>query len=148
MSPDQIAGAATAGVAVLGLIGGWWKWGRPRIKRARRTVTAVIETLVGRDAITDASTGRELVPAQAGLGVRMAQVEDGQRTQAETLAKLTETVASLNDAHRRLDAVEHDVAELKQARNERAIAQAESAQMYRLLAEGDPDLLPPPKSDD
>ena len=42
----------------------------------------------------------------------------------------------------RMTLVERDVAELKEARTERMIAQAESAQMYRALADGDPDLTP------
>ena len=134
---------------MIGGIAGYWRWVRPRIKRAQQTATAIVETLVGREPIVDAATGKELVPAQPGMGVRLASVEDGQRTQAETIAKLTETVLKLDDAHHRLDTVEtdmatikSDVSALKAAAWERIATKAESAQMWRAVADADPDLLP------
>lgn len=122
-----------AGIIVITI--GWWKGVRPWLRRIRATGTAIVETLVGRDPIIDHATGKELVPAQPGLGVRMATMESA-------IALLADANATLANHERRIGALE-------QNQIERIVTRAESANMWRAVA--DVDLLaniPEPESED
>ena len=99
--------AVVIGLAtLLAVIAGWARWVRPRLRRARLVTTAVTETILGRDAIHDASTGVELVPAQPGLGVRLASQETQLRTLADALTKIAGSHERLDDHEARIRALE------------------------------------------
>jgi len=99
-----------------GLIAGWRAKIAPHLGSANRTWVAFRDTFLGREAINDTITGREIEPAQPAIGVRMA--------------KLEETVATIGDQQRRLDNHEDRLVSLEQARVERVVTQAESAAMW------------------
>lgn len=130
MSLDLIAVLVGIAVGLSALLGGWWRWVRPRYRKAKRTVAAVTETLVGRDAITDPSTGRELVPAQPGLGVRMATME-------EAIVRLSHMDGRVTAVETTVGEHTRQIAELRDARIERLVTQAESAQAWRAMADGE-----------
>ena len=67
---------ALIGVMTLGaMIFGFFRWVRPKLKQASADIQAGRDALVGRDAIYDTITGKELAPALPGIGVRMATTE-------------------------------------------------------------------------
>jgi hypothetical protein len=51
----------------------FFRWVRPRLKQAASDIQAGRDALIGRDAIHDTITGRELVPALPGIGVTRAE---------------------------------------------------------------------------
>lgn len=87
--------------ALLGLFVGFWRWVRPKMKRAASDANAVRDVLLGRDAIFDSITGRELVPALPGIGQRTATLE--------------QAVTQLADQQVRLDDLDRRVGNLEQA---------------------------------
>lgn len=104
----------------------WVKAIRPRLRKTRATFGAVVETLVGREQIRDKATGKILVEAQPGLGVRMATIEDA-------VVKLSDTDVRVRALENRQAAVEQRVTTLEDARVERVVTKAESAQMLGLV---------------
>lgn len=91
---DQIA-LLIALATLLGIIAGWWRYLRPRIRRAHDVAEAVRELLLGRDAEVDAITGHERQPAHLGVGERLETVET-------LLHELTGSVHNLADVQGRL----------------------------------------------
>ena len=59
---------------------------------------AIRDTLVGRDAVLDSITGREIQPAQPGIGSRMADQEQDVRGIRNDVGLLTRAVADLAEA--------------------------------------------------
>lgn len=122
--------AAIGGV----LLGGWkffW-YGKGDhqpgvIKAAIQALHNVNDTIVGRDAIVDHETGRELVSAKPGIGTRMANTE-------ETMGKLAEAVTKLADTHERVTELDHRVSVLERTVGvERALGKIESIQMLSTI---------------
>lgn len=130
MSPDAWIAVIVGTCTLLGIIAGWVRWLRPRYRKARRTASAITETLVGRDAIIDPATGRELVPSQPGLGVRMAAMEEAIVRLSHMDSRVTTVEQATADNQRRITALE-------EARIERIVTQAESAQAWRAVADRD-----------
>lgn len=129
ITAEQVGVAATV-VALVSALAGWWRWGRPRLEKAKQEATAMRDAILGREPVVDTITGRELAPALPGIGVRMATTE-------EQMALLTDAVAKIADSHVRLAHIETrvdelavDVAELKAGTLERVIARAESASAW------------------
>lgn len=108
-------------VGVLGALLAAWRWARPRYRAAKARTNAAIDSLVGRDAIVDTITGRELAPALPGIGQRMDVVE-------HTLAKLA-------DQQNRIDDHETRLSRLEIANIERTVTRAESLQHLSTLDE-------------
>lgn len=121
------AEAITALLVLCGVLLGYLRWVRPRIRSVVRTGNAVVDTLVGRDAITDPVTGRELAPAQPGIGVRMAKLEDAISTLAHQDRRIVALETTVDDLGRRMVAQE-------QASVERAVTRAESLTHLAMLA--------------
>lgn len=133
IGPEQVA-VAVGAVAILGALATFVRWLRPRSRSVSRTLVAIRDTFLGREAISDSITGREIEPAQPAIGVRMA--------------KLEETVTTIAEQQRRLDNHEDRIVGLERARNERAITQLESAAMFNMvdrLHEVDPARPDPPE---
>ena len=114
-------------VALAGVVLGWLRWVRPKIHRGRKEVVAVRDAILGREAITDSVTGKEIAPALPGMGVRMAHQES-------QMALLTDAVAKIADSHGRLESLEDRVKALEEASVERIVTRAESAQAWRAIA--------------
>ena len=142
---DRVVGLLVAVCTLLGLVVGWVRWVRPKIHNGRREVVAVRDAILGRDAIADSITGKEIAPAVPGMGVRMAHQE-------AQMQALTDVVARLADSQSRFDNLEtltgdHAVRikALEDAVVERVVTKVESAQAWRAMEEAikaEPDETP------
>lgn len=108
--------------AVVGALGIIWKVVK-RVREAGKNFGSdarkARDTLVGRDAVVDTITGKEIAPALPALGQRMDTVE--------------RAVAVLADQHRMLGDHEDRIKALEDARVERVITRAESAQAWSAM---------------
>jgi hypothetical protein len=132
---SDIALALTIGGLFAGLVGalyGTWRRFRPGAQR----VSAAIDAVIGKAPITDRS-GKEMEPGQPGLVHRVATVEEAVVEFRHMVGLLTETQHTLTDHGARIKALE-------EARVERLVTQAESAHMWRAVADNnaanDPDM--------
>lgn len=118
-----------AGVAagLLGAIYATWRRVRPTLRRG----TAALDALVGKEAVTDRS-GKEIEPAQPGLVHRVATVE-------EAVVEIRHVVELWTETQRRLDQHDGRIKALEDSRIERLVTQAESAHMWRAVADGTTD---------
>lgn len=107
---DWLDAIALLGVA-LATVGGWLKFIRPRIRRARSKVTASFDAILGREEVRDSITGQVVQPALPGIGVRMASVEEAQVHLASAVATLVESQAATNKLTGRVDHVEALIAD-------------------------------------
>ena len=122
---------------LLGVLVGWFRLVRPRILRGRSEVTAIHDSILGRDAIVDSITGREIEPALPGVGVRLAATE-------EHLGVLAQAVATIAESHVRLEDHEQRLTRLEEASVERIVSRAESAAGWRAMEEAikaEPDVV-------
>lgn len=129
MTPEDIALAATV-VGLISALAGWWRWGRPRIEKARQDGAAMRDAILGREPVIDSITGRELAPALPGIGVRMATTEEQMMLLTEAVAKIADSHVRLEHIETRVDGIAADVADLKAGAMERIMARAESAQAW------------------
>lgn len=123
-----VAGAVVTVLGGGGVLGWWWRK-QPQREEERARNTAVAVAILGEPAVPDRS-GAELQPARPGLVHRVGTLEEAVVEFRHTLGLLTETLKRLDEHERRLG-------ELERARTERALAQAESAQMWRAVADRD-----------
>jgi hypothetical protein len=125
---------ALIGVITLGaLVFSFIRWVRPKLRQAGSDIRAGRDALVGREAVFDTITGKELAPALPGIGVRMATTE----TQ---MSVLTDAVAKLADNDGRLSSLEQWRNDVDQWRHlvdagavERVVTRAESAAAWRAV---------------
>jgi len=131
------AGEIGAGIVLFGsvvaVLAGGWRWGRPRWKTVRRRVSAVLDSVGGRDEIIDPASGKVLAPALPAIGVRMADMEDWRRTHDEQMALLTEAVSRLADQGDKLAALERRVGVLESASAERVIGKVEAVKALDVI---------------
>jgi hypothetical protein len=130
---DALSKALIAVMTCGALVFSFFRWVRPGVKQVASDVRAGRDALVGREAIHDSITGRELVPALPGIGVRMASTENN-------LTELTTAVAKLADNDQRTTDLEHWRAEVEAWRAtvdaqsvERVVTRAESAAAWRAV---------------
>ena len=119
-------------VALLGVLVGWLRWARPRWRKVKNDALGARDALVGREAIVDRASGREVAPAIPGIGMRMATVE--------------QALLTLIDNEKRLAALETDVKDLKDAAAERVLTKIESITAYDAIAkahDAQPDRIDP-----
>ena len=133
-SATDVLTLVLSATAVLALIVGYARWIHPRWGRATRTWEGIKETILGREAVVDNATGRELVPAQPGMASRLSTLEDAVKT-------LADQHVAIQDHERRISDLEH-------ARVERVVAQAESAAMWSTLEKAHGSTPPPLPPDD
>lgn len=124
---DGVVGLALSVAALVGVVFSWLKWVRPKYRSGVGQVVAVRDSILGRDAIYDSITGREIEPELPGIGRRMSHQE-------QQMEVLTDAVAKIAQSTSRLDEIDHRVKVLEDARVERVVAQAESAQAWRAIA--------------
>ena len=147
---DAIAGLdpllkfiAALGAAVL-VLAGFWRWVAPRYRKFRSVVTAMVDTLIGRDALRDSITGEEIQPAIPGIGSRVSSIEKQGQTTSDQLGILTRAVADMAASQELIDHLEQRVSAIEQGHFlERMAGKAESIQLYRTIeqvskAEDDP----------
>lgn len=108
----------------------FWRWAWPRIKGVARDLSAFKAAVLGRDEVTHPDTGQTLVPAQPGLGGRMATIE----------VAVTELLRN----NRRLDDHEIRIGRLEQGVEERTAARTETVELLRVV---DTALKTPPPED-
>jgi hypothetical protein len=99
----------------------------------RRDYVAGRDALVGREAVRDSITGRELSPALPGIGQRMANVE----TAIVAIAQQQEDIADLKHAvavhDREIGRHGEDISELKAAVVERVVNKVEQTELWRTV---------------
>lgn len=131
--PDGV-GVVLGVCTLLALWVGWAKKFRPKWRRFWARVDAFLDTFNGRDEFVDEVTGRN-VPAVPALGSRLGNIE-------KTLTQLVEHRSDIDDLQTR-------VGVLERAAMERIANKAESAQMFRMIADErgapDADPLDPPR---
>lgn len=120
--PDVLPGALTV-VALIGALYATWR----RVRPVTRRMGAGLDAIIGREAVTDRA-GREIEPAQPGLVHRVATVEEAVVEFRHMVGLLTEVQHTLTDHGARIKALED-------ARLERIVTQAASAQAWRAVAE-------------
>lgn len=114
---------AALACAVIGAAYGAWRRFRPGVRRAN----AALDAIIGREAVTDRS-GKVIEPGQPGLVHRVATVEEAVVEIKHVVALWSETQRTLTDHASRIKALED-------ARVERLVSQAESAHMWRAVAD-------------
>lgn len=129
---DVVVKAFLSFVAVATVVVGWFKWLRPRVKRAQQESVAIRDAILGRDAIYDSITGEERVPSLPGIGMRMATVE--------------EALVALADVHVKMLDHEDRIKQLETGALERILTRADSVAAFRAMeavATSDHDKIPP-----
>lgn len=126
MNPAEtiiLAGAVVAALAALWKYGtkAWRAWRAARVK-----VTAVGDAILGREAVVDTITGKEIAPALPGMGVRMAHQE-------QQMEAITAAVTRLATQHEALRDHETRIARLEQAAVERVVTKAESTAAWNAV---------------
>lgn len=123
---DNSAKALLSLFAIAAALAAFFRWAAPRYRRAKSRVVATVDTIAGREAITDSITGRELAPAIPSIGERMA-------THEGRLDRMVEAVAEIARNHQRIDGLETRVDALEKAQVERIAGKAESIQLFRTI---------------
>jgi hypothetical protein len=125
LEPAQVGAGLVAVAAAIGAIALLWKyavkaWRGWRLARSK--VGAVTDAILGREAVVDSITGKEIAPALPGMGVRMAHQE--QQMEAITLAvtRLASQQEALTDHEKRIKALEDGAFERMVTRAESAAA--------------------------
>jgi hypothetical protein len=127
---DNAVALAVAATILIGACYATWRRFRPGMRRAG----AALDAIIGKEAVTDRS-GQLIEPAQPGLVHRVATVEEAVVEFRHMVGLLTETQHTLTEHGARIKALED-------ARVERLVTQAESAHMWRAVADNavtDPD---------
>lgn len=119
--------------AALAVIGGWFKWIRPRARKWWKTGGAIVATLVGTDEVRHKVTGAVIAEAQPGVGVQLANLTTAHVQLAGVVTKLVEQqehTEALQDGQR-----DHErrIVVLEAASVERIVTRAESAQAWRAV---------------
>lgn len=120
-----VDGIFTASALAL-LAWGWWKRVRPWWKGLKRDLIGGRDALLGREAVTDSITGKELAPAQPGVGVRIANVESAIVTLAQLHVDINDLKASRDEHGQR-------ITKLEDAAVERVVGRAESAAAFQAI---------------
>lgn len=130
---NEIVGLAVGVLTLMGLMLGYVKVVRPRWRKFRDRAIGGLDALVGREAVHDSITGKEIAPALPGIGTRMETVEQAiehiadllttQRTQDQQIAELREDLGQLT----------HRVKTLEDGAIERVAGKAESISAWRAV---------------
>lgn len=137
MTPAEIGTglvAVAAAIGALALLGKYalkgWRWQRAFSRKA----AAIGDAILGRDAVVDSITGKEIAPPLPGMGVRMAHQEQQMEAITVAVTKLASQQEYLVDHERRIKALEDQAVE-------RVVTRAESAAAWRAVeavAKNDP----------
>ena len=111
------------------LVSFWIKWLSPKVRRAGAEVTEVRDNILGRPAIVNEITKKEVAPAVPSLGAQIAGL-------GEAVRELTKSHARLDSLESRVDKVEGyepRLMALEAASVERIVSRAESAAGWRAM---------------
>lgn len=150
-SINAFTGAALGLIALLSAIAGWAKLIRPKWRGFKGDVTAGRDALLGRDAIIDSITGKELAPALPGIGQRMAAQEQSTELLVVTVTKLVAHQEHAEKLEKRVDNHDDRLKALEEAAVERVVAKAESTAAWRAMeaaTKATPDMTIPPDPGD
>ena len=126
-------GLAIAGATLCGILYAGWHKARKAWKRGHRETVAVRDAILGRDAVVDTITRREIMPALPGIGVRMASQESQMERLTETVELLAKHQATQHELERRVDSIDERVKKLEDGMVERIVNKAESTQALRVI---------------
>ena len=132
-SIGQYVAAFLALAAVVSTTYAAFRWARPRYQRLASKVTGVFDAILGRDAVVDSITGKELAPPLPGMGVRMAHQEQQMELLAVTVTKLANQQSHFQRLEERVDSNTERIKALEDAQLERVVTRAESAQAWRTI---------------
>lgn len=137
MSQDALERTFTALGILAIVVPVWLKWGRPTAKALVKDFRAGRDALVGRDAVLDSMSGRELAPALPGIGKRMENFEQALTTLAENAVTLADNQKVLLNHESRIMALEEGAVEriVSRAETTAAFGAMEAA----LRSQHDPD---------
>ena len=111
-----------------GVLGWWWRK-QPERQRERERNAAVADAILGEPAVLDRSD-QEIQPARPGLVHRVTSVE-------EAVIQIGNMTGLLNEALKRIDTLDERLAVVERAQIERILTKAESANMWRAIADRD-----------
>lgn len=139
---DDYTRIALAVAGLLAALVGWMRWVRPRWRRFRADSSDARDALIGRPAVRDSITGKELSPALPGIGSRMAVQEAQMQVMAQAVARLAESHDRLNDHQEQLDDHQLRIATLEQGAAERIVSRVDSIAAWEAMqaaVEANPD---------
>lgn len=102
-------------ITILGAMVSWIRWARPKLRKMSREVTAIRDSILGRDEIRDTITNELIAPELPGIGVRVANTE-------ELLIEVTGAISRLADTSDRLDDHERRISRLEGAQEQKPSA--------------------------
>lgn len=132
--------------AVFTVLMGFFRWVWPRWRAFWNKIGGVSDAILGREAIVDRVTGKELVPAQPGLGVRQANQEQQMELLTVTVTKLVDQQDYLQALSRVVDGHDDRITALEDAAVERVVSKVESAHMFQAM-DSAIKATPPPESE-
>ena len=124
---QQAVTLVVGAIAIVAAIVGFFRWGLPKYRAARRTTRKVVATLVGTEEVRDPITNQLIRPAQPGVGVQVSDLR-------LAVTKLVEQQANTEALQGQVLDLDKRVSELEAARAERVVTQIESAEMWRAVA--------------
>ncbi len=136
VSLDQTSASVSVAlgiIAILGAVVAHFRWVRPKYRRGRDMFVAGRDSLIGRPAIVDTITGKELSPALPGIGNRMENVEQNQIETRDALRHIAAVMEGQQIQDRRIDDHETRLHALEAAAVERIVTKAESAAAWRAV---------------
>lgn len=130
---QQLVALAGSALAALAALTGWLRWVRPRYKAASNKVWGALETLTGRDAIIERSTGRVIDPPLPSMGVRLETLEVKTDDLTAIVASIAKSHAVMDNHELRLQDHDTRIEKLEAAAVERVVSKAESAAAWRAM---------------
>lgn len=127
MSPDTLGTVVGSLAGLFTILGSWWRWGRPRWKRFWWRLDGTLDAINGREEYVDSASGTT-VPALPPLTTRVALIETA-------IVEFRHNTALYTELAKRVDVHDHEIRALKEAQVERLVTRAESAQMWRAVAD-------------
>lgn len=130
---SDLIGLALGLIALMGAVIAWARWIRPRYRAGKARIIGAVDALVGRDAIHDSITGKEIAPPLPGMGQRMAAMETAVTNLADLAVSQSHQDERITEAHLRINALETRVDSLETGRVEQVVTKAESVAAYRAM---------------
>lgn len=130
---QDIVGLAIGVATLMGLVVGWLRWVRPRIRRLRAKTVMALDSLVGREAVIDTITGEEIAPALPGIGARMSHQEQQVELLSVAVTKLVDQQDHQRKLEERVDSHDHRIKALEEQAIERVATKAESVAAWRAV---------------
>lgn len=119
--------ALAIGICTLGgLLVGYLRVIRPRLRKAAARIGAALDTIAGRGPVMDSITGKQLAPELPSIGKRMDAMEG-------SVSRLVEVIEGQHKQDERLDDHETRLKRLEEQTVERVATKVESTQAWRAI---------------